>query len=199
MSFIGYGNITPNSNVNPNYVNVGSTNNPSNFGSNEIPGTNGLPGLSGAKWNVDAAASRVPGICMKGGARKIKRKIKNITNKYKMKGGRKTIKGKIRVMKSKIRSKYSKRSHGRTCRCKLCISRKNRSRRNTRTRKHMRGGYSQYQNNLPMTQTYSLGGVLPSSELALANPPPYHVLPNCTNCVDNYNHFTNSGFPSPGH
>jgi hypothetical protein len=31
---------------------------------------------------------------------------------------------------------------------------------------------------------------------ALASPVPYQVLSNCTNCVDNYNHFTNSGFPS---
>lgn len=190
MSFIGYGNISPNSNVNANYVNVGSTNNPSNFGSNEIPG---LPGLSGAKWNVDAAASRVPGICMKGGARKIKRKIKNITNKYKMKGG-KSMKRKVRVMKSKIRSKYSKRRHGKTCHCKLC---NRKSRRHTR--KHMRGGYSQYQNNLPLTQTYSLGGPLSSSESALANPPPQTVLPSCTNCVDNYSHYSGKGFSSLGH
>lgn len=194
MSFIGFGSSPLNSNVNANYVNVGSTNNPSNFGSNEIPGTNGLPGLSGAKWNVDAAASRVPGICMSGGARKIKRKIKNITNKYKMKGGR-SMKRKVRIMKSKIRSKYSKRRHGRTCRCKIC---NRKSRRHTR--KMQRGGvYSQYQNNLPLTQTYSLGGPLSSSESALANPPPQTVLPSCTNCVDNYNHMTNRGFPSPGH
>ena len=49
-----------------------------------------------------------------------------------------------------------------------------------------------------MTQTYSLGGHLNPNDNALANPPPYHVLSNCTNCVDNYNHFTNSGFPSKG-
>ena len=195
MSFIGYGNMGPlNSNVDPNFVNVGSTNNPSNFGSNEIPGTQGLPGLSGAKWNVDAAASRVPGVCMTGGARKIKRKIKNITYNYKMKGGKRTLKRKIRMMKSKIRSKYSKRRHGKTCRCKLC---NRKSRRHTR--RMMRGGYSQYQNNLPLTPTYSLGGVLPSSELGLANPPPYSVLPSCTNCVDNYSHYSGKGFSSPGH
>jgi hypothetical protein len=37
---------------------------------------------------------------------------------------------------------------------------------------------------------------LPASQSALANPPPATVLSNCTNCVDNYNHYTNSGFPS---
>jgi hypothetical protein len=62
-----------------------------------------------------------------------------------------------------------------------------------------KGGYSQYQNNMPMTTTYSTGGVLSAGNLGLANPVPYKVLPNCTNCVDNYNHFTNSGFPSRGH
>ena len=61
------------------------------------------------------------------------------------------------------------------------------------------GGYSQYQNNMPMTQTYSTGGVLSAADLGLANPVPYQVLPNETNNIDNYNHFTNSGFPSRGH
>jgi hypothetical protein len=50
-----------------------------------------------------------------------------------------------------------------------------------------------------MTPTYSTGGVLSAANLGLANPVPYKVLDNCTNCVDNYNHFTNSGFPSRGH
>jgi hypothetical protein len=60
-------------------------------------------------------------------------------------------------------------------------------------------GYGQYQNNLPMSPTYSVGGVLSSNQLALANPPPISVLSNCTNCVDNYNHYTNQGFASRGH
>ena len=72
--------------------------------------------------------------------------------------------------------------------------------RRTKHRRHrQRGGYSQYQNNMPMTPTYSTGGVLSAGNLGLANPVPYKVLDNCTNCVDNYNHFTNSGFPSRGH
>ena len=74
-----------------------------------------------------------------------------------------------------------------------------RSRSRSRSRRRQRGGYSQYQNNLPMTNTYSTGGVLSANNLGLANPVPYQVLSNCTNCVDNYNHFTNSGFPSRGH
>jgi hypothetical protein len=70
-SNLGYGNMQPYSNS--PYINGTSTNNPANFSSNEVPG---LPGLSGAKSNVDAAAGVVPGICMfKGGARGLKRKI----------------------------------------------------------------------------------------------------------------------------
>ena len=66
-------------------------------------------------------------------------------------------------------------------------------------RGEQRGGYSQYQNNLPMTPTYSVGGVLPASQLGLANPPPIQVLSNCAECRDNYNHFNNRSFPSKGH
>jgi len=53
---------------------------------------------------------------------------------------------------------------------------------------------------MPMTPTYQVAGInLPASQLGSANPPPITVLPNCTNCVDNYNHYTNMGFPSRGH
>ena len=64
--------------------------------------------------------------------------------------------------------------------------------------RRQRGGYSQYQNNMPLTPSYSLGGVLQPSLSAMANPPPYEVLSNNANCVDNYNHVTNTGFPSRG-
>jgi hypothetical protein len=74
------------------------------------------------------------------------------------------------------------------------------TRRRNNRKYRMKGGYSQYQNNMPMTPTYQVAGInLPASELGLANPPPIRVLPNCTNCVDNYNHYTGSGFPSRGH
>jgi len=186
-SNLGYGEITPLSNVNGNYVNVHNTNNPISFGSNEIPG---LPGLSGSKSNIDAAAGIVPGICLyKGGAKKLKKKIKNITKKYKMKSRRK-----LRSMKNKIKARYMSVGLART-KSKTGGKR----RKQTMRRRKQRGGYSQYQNNLPMTPSYSVGGVLSASELGLANPPPYKVLSNCTNCVDNYNHYTNQGFPSKGH
>ena len=177
-SNLGYGNFYPNSNINPQFVNIGSTNYAGGFGSNEISGPPHLPGLIAAKNNVDAAAGILPKFNYKGGAKDFKRKIKNITKKYKMKG--KSLKKRASTLRRKIKRRLSK-------------SKKH-------SRKHRQsGGYSQYQNNLPMTTSYSTGGYLKPANLALANPVPYKVLSNCTNCVDNYNHYTNKGFPSKGH
>ena len=214
MSFLGYGKTPMFSNANPNYVNPTSSNNPANFGSNEIPGLTSQPyypkAFYGVKSNVYAASGHAT---IKGGSRSrsrkcvgggkknccqikgvstLKRKIKNIVKVYKMKG-----KKSIKNIKNSIKSLFANR-RSRTIsggKHKKSRTRKNRSRRNRR----QRGGYAQYQNNLPMTEVYSLGGKLPASELALANPPPYKVLSNCVNCVDNYDHYTNKGFPSRGH
>lgn len=213
-SNIGYGNINP-INTSP-YVNGANSNYSGGFSSNEIPGQNGLPGLSGAKSNIDAAAGVVPGICMTGG-KKIKRKIKNITRKYKKmkKSKKKSIKWSLKNMRARAKTASASRS------ASLALARMSRggykygSKKTKRggfgpmllrraykhvtSKKKQKGGYAQYQNNLPMTQTYSLGGHLSPTNSALASPPPYTVLSNCTNCVDNYNHYTNSGFPSRGH
>jgi hypothetical protein len=194
-SNLGYGNVAPLSNINGAYANVDSSNWPGTFGSNQIPG---LPGLAGAKSNIDAAAGNVPGICLfKGGAKKLKRKIKNITKHYKkMKAGSRKIKSLKRRIKSRIMSGGRRRSMAGSRR----RSRSMAGGRRTKHRRHrQRGGYSQYQNNLPMTPSYSVGGVLPASQLGLANPPPITTLPNTTSCIDNYNHFTGKGFPSRGH
>ena len=196
-SNLGYGKIFPNSNVNNNYVNVDNSHYPGGFGSNEIPG---LPGLAGAKSNVDAAAAYVPGIClMKGG---LKRKIKNITKKYKMKS-KKTLKQKFQKMGKKFRG-LTKRFASRAIARARSFSGGKRHKRSSR--KYRGGsypqsipypaGYGQYQNNLPLTPSYSVGGVLPANQLALANPPPITAM---NQCVDNYNHYTNTGFASRGH
>ena len=181
-SNFGYGNIAPFSNINGRYVNVDNSHSPGSFGSNEISGTppGPLPGLAGTKDNVLAAAGKAPGICLfKGGAKNLKRKIKNITKMYKMKGRR----TKRRSLKRKIKAKYSRYT---------------RQYRRRHSRKQ-RGGYAQYQNNLPDTPVFSVGGHLTAGNSALANPPPYMKLSNCVNCVDNYDHYTNKGFPSRGH
>jgi hypothetical protein len=185
-SNLGYGNINP-YNSSP-YVNGASSNYSGSFSSNEIPG---LPGLAGSKSNIDAAAGVVPGICnFKGGAKKLKRKIKNITKHYKkMKAGSR----KMKSFKSRLRRRMASRSMARG----RAGGKRTMRRRRSGTRQ--RGGYSQYQNNLPNTPVYSVGGILPASQLALANPPPITTLCNTTNCIDNYNHFTGKGFPSPGH
>ena len=183
-SNLGYSNITPLSNINGSYVNVDSSNWPGTFGTNQIPG---LPGLAGAKSNIDAAAGNVPGICLfKGGAKKLKRKIKNITKHYKkMKTGSK----KMKSFKKKLRNKTVLR--------KISRNRTGGKRTRRRHRRRQNGGYSQYQNNQPFSLSYSLGGVLPASQLALANPPPISSVTN--NAIDNYDHYTNTGFPSRGH
>jgi hypothetical protein len=191
-SNLGYGNINP-YNTSP-YVNGTSSNYSGSFSSNEIPG---LPGLAGSKSNIDAAAGIVPGICMyKGGAKKLKRKIKNITKHYKkMKSGSR----KMKSFKSRLRRRMASRKASRSMARSLTGGKRTRN-RHRRSGSRQRGGYSQYQNNLPMTETYKVAGInIPASQLALANPPPITVLPNCTNCVDNYSRFLNTGFPSKGH
>ena len=203
-SNLGYGNIAPLSNINGSYVNVDNSQYAARFGSNEIPGTppGPLPGLAGAKSNVGAAAGVVPGICLfMGGAKKLKRKIKNITKHYKrMKAGSK----KIHRLKTMLRKRAASRSlarrlaGGRSRKISRTGGRKRRG--HSSRRRSMTGGYAQYQNNMPMTPTYQVAGInLPASQLGLANPPPIQVLCNDTNCVDNYNHYTNMGFPSKGH
>jgi len=174
MSFLGYGNIVPNSNINSAYVNSNSSTYSGSFSSNETPG---LPGLSGAKSGVDAAGGKVPGVCMSGGGRKLKRRIKNITNIYKMRRGTHRLKRRLR---SRTSGKGRRQRHS---------SRRQRHR-------HQRGGYSQYQNNMPVSAGYSLGGNLSASNSAMANPPLYTAY---NNAIDNYNHYSGKGFDSIGH
>ena len=202
-SNLGYSNITPNSNVNGNFINKDNSHYPGGFGSNQVPG---LPGLAGAKYNVDAAAARVPGICMSGGGKKLKRKIKNITKRYKM--AKKSMKRRASGIRRKIKASLT-RALGRTRSASLARTRHlaggrksrklRRKSRKLRRNHRQKGGYSQYQNNLPMTPTYSTGGILSADNLGLANPVPYQVLPNNTNNIDNYNHFKGLGFSSRGH
>lgn len=185
-SNLGYSRSVPFSNVNGSYVNKMSTNNPANFSSNEIP-TGGANGLSGIKDNVLALSGKVSNLSFfKGGG--IKKKIKNITKLYKMRN-----KSRARTIKKKLRSKYRKIS---------CVGGKRRKGK----RRTLRGGYSQYMNNLPNTPRYSVGGELSPSLSALANPPiikAYDIIPKqgggAYNCPDNYNHYTGEGFPSRGH
>lgn len=213
-SNFGYGKVDPLSNINGNYVNIDNSHFPGTFGSNQIPG---LPGLAGAKINTNAVQSYVPGICLfkGGGMKKFKNKINKISRKYKMKGksnrtkNKRSLRNKLtRVFKKHSRShKKHSRSHKKHYRSHKKHSRSHKKHYRSHKIKGGMGignipyppGYAQYQNNLPFTPSYSVGGELDPSNLPLANPPPIHKLPNCTNCVDNYNHFTGKGFPSRGH
>jgi hypothetical protein len=160
------------------------------FSSNQNPSLVNPNVLPEPQSNIQAAASFIP--CTQKGGKINKKRINKISRKYKMSRTRKSsIKRRIRKLaksKSNRRTRTRARSHSRS------------------RRRSMRGGYAQYQNNLPMTNTYALGGKLAPAESALANPPLVDKLSNCTNCIDNYNHNapnayghnTGSGFPSRG-
>jgi len=169
----------PLSNIDPKYVNVTNSNDPKNFGSNE---TNRQFGLSGVSNNAQAAAASA----LMGGSKTLRRKIKNIANKYKkMKGGksRKMTLGSIKRRLAKI-IKFGK-SKRHQYKSKKTVSRRRKG------SKRQRGGYSQYMSNVPYTPSYSTGGPLSPNLSALANPVPYQPT---NNCVDNYNYNTNKGF-----
>jgi hypothetical protein len=129
-----------------------------------------------------AAASKIVG-----GRRFINRKkINKISRKYKMRGSKRSKRRSVRRMKSRVRSRFNKRS-----------ARRSQSRGRGHSRKQ-KGGYAQFQNNMPNTPSFSTGGPLSPSLSAMANPVPYQALSNCTNCVDNYNHMAGVGFSSKG-
>lgn len=153
--------------MNSNFVNADNSHYSGNFSSNVIPG---LPGLAGAKLNVDAARSYVPGISMNGGNKLLKKNINKITKRYKMSAT------KLKSKKRKLKRHLNKtRSIRRT---------NHRHKIKTRRNKKMKGGMSAF------TPSYTTGNViLSSSNMALANPPP--TVP-FSDCRDNYNHFKSS-------
>jgi hypothetical protein len=180
----------PLNNINGSLVNIDNSHYPGTaFSSNVNPASVNPNVLPEPQSNIQAAASYIP--CAKGGMKIKRAKINKISRMYKMKSNKRSA----RRLKSRLRSKYASKSR-----------RKSRASRRTRSRgRSQKGGmpnypagYSQYQNNMPMTQTYSLGGKLNPSDSALASPPPANVLKNTGSCTDNYNHNTNQGFPSRG-
>ena len=124
----------------------------------------------------------------------IRRKIKNIVNKYKkMKGGKKlTLRGLKKRLSSIFKNKGGSRKGLRKSKRRSSKSRRTRSRRSLT----QRGGqqYSQFGSNIPNTPSYSTGGQLSADESALATPVPHQLLSRLVNGVDNYNHYTGKGF-----
>ena len=210
LSPFGFQNVTtPLANVNPSLVNVDNSSYSGGFGSTETSrqfSLNPTP-MSG----IQAASASA--LQMGGGRRKkhhktIKLRIKKIASKYKkMKGGKRlTLKSAKKQLLSVINliktDNGTKTRKGRKVRKSKKPSRKYKKggfslgrAGGSRRRHYQKGGtYHQYMGGVPNTPTYQTGSInLSPSESALANPVPFSVLPNCTNCVDNYNHFTNSG------
>ena len=158
---------------------------PSLFGNTVSPATINPRALPEPANSIQAANSFIPGYKMSGGSKKRSRgknylkRIKNISNMYKMKGTRKSIRRRIRRLKSRLRSRFAMKS------------RKNHKRSNRRAsnrrRYNMTGGHSQYMNNMPSTPNMSTGGPLSPSMSALANPVPFQRMFN-TDSTDNLNH-----------
>jgi hypothetical protein len=190
----------PFSNTNQNLVNPFATNNPIGFSSTQIPTSScAIP-----QNNIQSANSYIPGQGVTTGGRKhkyynkktLKHKIKNIVRKYKMKAGKK-----MSLMKKIKRSFGLKGGTKKTKRIrhKGKHTRKSSKRRTNKAGRHkgrhMRGGYHQYMGNVPDTPSFSVGGPLPASQSALANPPPFQKLTTCEgNCIDSYNHFDKNSY-----
>jgi len=179
--------VAPFENVDGKLVNIDASTWPGSFGSTETSLQFGLPAV---RNNVAAAAASA----LTGGSRRktMRRKIKNIANKYRMPPRKrrsmkkrliKNLKGGYIISKSKKnkRRRSSSSSSGRA--------------RGRGSKKFRGGAYHQFGSQIPNTPSYATPGFkVEPSDLALANPAPYSVNGGAGNCTDNYNHFTNKGF-----
>jgi hypothetical protein len=180
------------SSINHSLVNSNSFDaSPALFGNTVSPAAVNCRALPEPANSIQAAASFVPGLTMKGGSRRKRtrsknylKRIKNIANMYKMKGTRKSIRRRIRRLKSRLRSRFTMKS------------RKNHKRSNRRHH-NMSGGYAQFQNNMPSTPGMATGGYLSPSMSALASPPIYQRIPGDSS-VDNLNHNALNSFGKSG-
>ena len=227
--------VTPLSNVDGNYVNVDGSNWPGRFGSIETSRQFALP--DNYSCNATAANASLLAPMQGGGGKKrrtLRKKIKNIVNKYRM-----TSKKMRKQTKKRLLSLYKRKGHkksGKTRRYRRggaptvlnspIISSQNpgfvagtnaynnstrpvdgvdnpydinrmlggKRYKKSKKSKKQKGGYHSFKSDTPITQTYSTGGILAAKDLGLANPVPYQVLSNCTNCIDNYDYNTNRGF-----
>lgn len=162
------------------------------FSSTTIP--NGSHTLPAPGSNIQSAASIYP--CAQKGGKINRRKINKISRKYKMKGSRRTIRRRIRRIKTRKHMRRHRKSG------KRMMSRGMRG--GAASAPIYPAGHNQYDLNKIVSNTYSLGGILPAGFSALATPPPYQ---KGMAEVDNLNHnapnlFGNtgagSGFPSRG-
>ena len=180
--------MTPGANINPNLVNVDNSNYPGGFGSNETSRQFSLDKTPISNVEAAAASKLQSGGKTRKNKNIFKLKIKNIVNKYKKMKSKFSKKMTLKKMKRRLSKMFGMKKSRHTRH-----TRHSRKHRGSRKMKMRGGGYHQYMGNVPNTPVYSTGGVLPPSQLALANPVPYQVLTNTGACTDNYNHFTNSG------
>jgi len=188
-SNLGYAELNPY--VGGQFVNSTNSQYAGSFGSNETQGGSVCNDamMKGGK-GTKGKGTKGKGTKGKGGKWKdsIRRKIKNITRKYK-----KMAKSRSKSMRRRLRSRYLRRTKSKSRNLKGGYTYKRRGSKSSH--KTQKGGYAQYgSNSLPYPASYSVGGVLSPSLSALASPPP--VGGNAP-YVDNYNRFTNTGFSSP--
>lgn len=174
-------------------VNVNASHNSGfGFSSTVDPKSVNPAALSVPTSNIQAAAASK----IVGGRRFINlKKINKISRKYKMRGSKRSKRRSVRRMKSRVRSRFNKRSAKRSAKRGRSQSQSQSQSRGRGRSLKQKGGYAQFQNNMPNTPSFSTGGYLSPSLSAMANPVPYQRLGNE---VDNYNHFTGMGFPSKG-
>jgi hypothetical protein len=183
--------VAPFENVNGKLVNIDASNWPGSFGSTETSLQFGLPAV---RNNVAAAAASA----IRGGSRRktIRRKIKNIANKYRMPPRKRRSMKKRLIMNLKggyIISKSKKNKRRRSS----SSSSSGRARGRGRGSKKIRGGgsYHQFGSQIPNTPSYATPGFkVGPSDSALAVAVPYSVNGGAGTCTDNYNHYTNKGF-----
>jgi hypothetical protein len=175
----------PSANINPNLVNVDNSNYAGGFGSTETSRQFSLDKTPISNVEAAAASKIQSGGKTRKNKNPFKLKIKNIVNKYKKMKSKFSRKMTLKKMKRRLSKMFGMK--------KSRHVKHSRKHRMSRKMKMRGGGYHQYMGNVPNTPVYSTGGVLPPSQLALANPVPFEVLKNTGACTDNYNHYTNSG------
>uniref|UniRef100_A0A6C0BBI4 Uncharacterized protein n=1 Tax=viral metagenome TaxID=1070528 RepID=A0A6C0BBI4_9ZZZZ len=180
--------VPPFYNVNQHQVNIDASNWAGGFSSNETSLEFGLPAM---RNNVLAAGASA---LQKGGARKtLRKKIKNIAKQYRM------PKRRYKTMKRHLKRKFMKLKGGYIATKKQGKQGKKRS--SSKRSSSQRGGtYHQYGSQIPNSPSYSTGGMsysVGANNSALANPVPFQRIggnSQFTNCIDNYNHYTNKGY-----
>lgn len=183
-SNLGYGDVYPNSNVNPAFVNISGSTYAGGFGSNEIPKSS--HSMVGASNNVEAASGNWVGGGGRSRSRRNSRRRKNISRIYKMRSTKQRSMKRGAIRNRRYRASY-KRGGSRHMRMRRSRKYARRPvRRMRRTRRQRGGEYAQYESNVPYTPGYSLAGPLSPDLSAMANPPIYE---RYNHCQDNYNHY----------